>query len=88
MRAADEHRQALHRERPWARVIRTQVCWEFTPASRYLSQRGAYALPVSAACTDRPLKENGWLLALADMILARRAKGGEACYFSRSTSSV
>src|SRR2546427_2430552 len=81
MRAADEPRQALHRERQWARVIRTRGVRRHTRLT-LSSQRCAHALPVSAACTGRRSKRTRWLLALADRILARRRKGEGPVTFS------
>lgn len=73
--AAGEHRLALHRERQWARMSRSQVRQEARQHHRVLAQIR------EGAARDRrlhhsALRENPWIMALADKILARANKKG------------
>lgn len=73
VQAADEHRLALHRERQWARMSRSQVSQEARQHHRVLVQIR------EGAARDRrlhrsALRENPWIMALAEKILARTKK--------------
>ncbi len=71
--AADEHKRALDREQQWARAARAQLNEEARQHHRVLAQIR------DGAARDRrlhrsALRDNRWLLALADTILARTKK--------------
>ena len=71
--AADEHKRALDREQQWVRASRAQLDEEARQHHRVLAQIR------DGAARDRrlhrsALRENRWLLALADTILARTKK--------------
>lgn len=71
--AADEHKRALDREQQWVRASRAQLNEEARQHHRVLAQIR------DGAARDRrlhrsALRDNRWLLALADTILARTKK--------------
>lgn len=71
--AADEHRQALQQERQWTRMVRTQLNREARMHHHALSEIR------EGAARERhlhraALRDNRWLMALAETILARRKK--------------
>lgn len=71
--AGDEHKLALHRERQWARVTRSQLSQEARQHHRTLASIR------EGAARDRrlhrsALRENPWIMALAEKLLARTKK--------------
>lgn len=71
--ATDEHKRALDREQQWVRASRVQLDEEARQHHRVLAQIR------DGAARDRrlhrsALRDNRWLLALADTILARTKK--------------
>lgn len=71
--AADEHKRALDREQQWVRTSRAQLSEEARQHHRVLAQIR------DGAARDRrlhrsALRENRWLLALADRLLARQSQ--------------